>query len=83
MRLMANFVATFEYTSRTIEGVKTVSAQKSFAESKSELSVKRQITKLAKMHQVEDFKLIGIDEYECLDCRDRGVLLHDGTACFC
>ncbi len=80
---MANFVATFEYTSRTIDGVKTVTGHKDFAEVKSALAVKRQLTKLAKQHQVEDFKIIKVNEYKCLYCLDRGMLRQDGTACFC
>lgn len=80
---MPNFVATFEHTSRTIDGVKTVTVQRSFAGYKSELAVKRQLTKLARMYQVEDFRLLKVEAYECLDCLDRGVLRSDGTACFC
>lgn len=80
---MPNFVAVYTYTSRTIDGVRTVKSIKDFENATSELAVKRQLLALAKKHKVEDFKVVQVDHYKCLHCFDTGMLRESGTACFC
>ncbi len=78
---MPNFIAVFEYTTRSIDRVGTYKGHEEFWHSKSKKQVEYDLTTRATKNKLEDFRVVSVDKYRCLECCDSGVSRYNGCAC--
>lgn len=78
---MPNFHVKYEHTVRNIYDVYVRKFNIDFNEAKSKKSVIDELESKAKLHKLENFKIISIEKFDCLECFDTGMSKYNGCAC--
>lgn len=78
---MPNYLAKFEHTTRSIDRVVTYRGIEEFNHSKSAKQVRDNLYERAHKNKLEDFKVLSVDKYKCLECCDTGQSRYNGCAC--
>ena len=78
---MPNYMATYEYKTRTLDHVNVRKFHREFWKERSKKAVTEYLETKAKKHKLEEFKVLKIEKFQCLECCDTGMSRYDGCAC--